>query len=331
MLRTFTTDLTPLTTLSTLFLLTLGSLLIPSISFAADEKHGRFFEDQPDINDDYQIHFNYMVSKDGQDREWDLNGKMEEILLNMNEIMFKATSENRKSNGVGKRYKFDFRHDGKLDITFIRLEKNHKELHKWANNDIAPYLYRNNFYNRKKIYFNFADMKNVDGGAAGVGMGSAFLRNSGNLKNNYQNYSKDKRLIYITLHELLHTQGGGYRCIKGMANNHYADRDGRHQLQGGLKLNKNLYIHDYEGCPQLIDSVYLTPTSNDPYDPYRINCLFDIGRYTHKKILGPIQKLRKNGKFDWKQRFGASCKWRDYSRDDKGYFLMGSNVNILSN
>ena len=50
----------------------------------SDEKPGRFFKDQPDVNDDYQIHFNYLLAKDSEDREWDINGKMEEILLEVN-------------------------------------------------------------------------------------------------------------------------------------------------------------------------------------------------------------------------------------------------------
>ena len=29
-----------------------------------DKKPGRFFEDQPDVNDDYQIHFNYLLAAD---------------------------------------------------------------------------------------------------------------------------------------------------------------------------------------------------------------------------------------------------------------------------
>ena len=41
------------------------------------QKSGRFFEDQPDVNDDHQIHFNYVIAKGSEDREWDINGKME--------------------------------------------------------------------------------------------------------------------------------------------------------------------------------------------------------------------------------------------------------------
>ena len=37
-----------------------------------DKKPGRFFEDQPDVNDDYQIHFNYLLASDSKDRELSL-------------------------------------------------------------------------------------------------------------------------------------------------------------------------------------------------------------------------------------------------------------------
>jgi len=40
-----------------------------SSSLLADEKLGRFFEDQPDVTDDYQIHFIYLLAKDSKDRE----------------------------------------------------------------------------------------------------------------------------------------------------------------------------------------------------------------------------------------------------------------------
>ena len=42
-----------------------------------------------------------------------------------------------------------------------------------------------------------------------------------------------------------------------------------------LLLNKcffgKAYVHDVEGCPKGEDSVYLTPTSKDPYDPFKLN------------------------------------------------------------
>ena len=69
----------------------------------SDEKPGRFFKDQPDVNDDYQIHFNYMLALDSEDREWDLNGKMEEIILEVNESMAKTTAMHESGDGKEKK------------------------------------------------------------------------------------------------------------------------------------------------------------------------------------------------------------------------------------
>jgi len=60
-------------------------------------KPGRFFEDQPDVNDDYQIHFNYLLAQDSEDRELDINGKMEKIILKMNKWMEKSTTRKEKA------------------------------------------------------------------------------------------------------------------------------------------------------------------------------------------------------------------------------------------
>ena len=59
-------------------LLLISILLFSTSLFAADEKSGRFFKDQPDVTDDYQIHFIYLLDSVSEDREWDINGKMEE-------------------------------------------------------------------------------------------------------------------------------------------------------------------------------------------------------------------------------------------------------------
>ena len=59
------------------FLITLFSIFFTNLTFATDEKPGRFFEDQPDVTDDYQIHFNYLLAADSEDREMDIKGEME--------------------------------------------------------------------------------------------------------------------------------------------------------------------------------------------------------------------------------------------------------------
>ena len=88
----------------------LSLILFVTPLFAADEKPGRFFEDQPDVTDDHQIHFNYLLAADSEDREMDINGKMEKILLEANEVMLKVTAEQKLvlfedgPKPTGKRY-----------------------------------------------------------------------------------------------------------------------------------------------------------------------------------------------------------------------------------
>ena len=131
--------------------------------------------------------------------------------------------------------------------------------------NIFPFLWINKFNNPKKIYYTFADIGSVDGGEAGVPMGSTYL---GAKYNNSK-----QQILKITLHELHHAQGGGFICVPGMAaDSHWKNRDKKNQLGHGLALGAT-YIHNEEGCPQLVDSVYLTPTSEDPYDPFKVICL----------------------------------------------------------
>ena len=65
------------------------------IDLSKDQKSGRFFEDQPDITDEHQIHFIYLLPSDGVDRELDINGKMQDILEKANDAMLEATKVNK--------------------------------------------------------------------------------------------------------------------------------------------------------------------------------------------------------------------------------------------
>ena len=85
-------------------------------------------------------------------------------------------------------------------------------------------------------------------------------------------------------------------------NGHYSSKRDGFQLSSGTRLGST-YIHKVEGCPELVDSVYLTPTSEQPYDPYQLACKKDLGVYNHPKIV----KLMKE-----KQEPGSGCKWRRF-------------------
>ena len=76
--------------------------LFSSSIFASDEKPGRFFEDQPDVTDDYQIHFIYMLTASDKDRELDINGKIEEYANKLNALVEKFSKKTKGSSGVKK-------------------------------------------------------------------------------------------------------------------------------------------------------------------------------------------------------------------------------------
>ena len=142
----------------------------------------------------------------------------------------------------------------------------------------------------KKLYLSFTDASSGDGGQMGPHHGYIFIgKASGQI---------DK----ISVHELLHGLGFAMPCSKGQ-------QRGAHLGSGILgpdlqkKLGKAIYNHGDPTCPDLKDSVYLTPTSDNPFDPLPIACAlsqkvrgyppgnFEIpARYTHKKLL----KGRKN-------------------------------------
>jgi len=261
-----------------------------------DKKEGRYFTDQPDVSNDYQIHFSYVLSLDNKDKEWDINGKMEEILKKVNDHMLEETAKHKLSNGIAQKYKYDYRADGKLDITFIRVDKKQSKIHKYRNNYIADFFWNQKMNNPKKIYYNFVAMSSVDGGEAGVGLGSTFINN--------KDTTETETRVNITLHELHHAQGGGFACVPGVSSRtaHNLNQGLKTQLGHGTKLG-HPYLHKVENCPQLADSVYLTPTSKTPYDPYKITCLQDLGTYTHPKL---VKLMKKKG------RLGSFCKWKKF-------------------
>ena len=46
--------------------------------------------------------------------------------------------------------------------------------------------------------------------------------------------------------------------------------------------NDTYYKHGIEGCPDLADSIFLTPTSKNPWDPYEVFCKKNVGKFKHK-------------------------------------------------
>jgi len=246
-----------------------------------DKKPGRFFEDQPDVNDDYQVHFFYVLAKDSKDKEIDVNGWLEKRLTTVNSKFEKWSKKNKKSNGVGQKFKFDYRKDGKIDITFVRMDWTEGELPKYPERKIYGLLSKHNHLNNpKKTYAIFTGFKakagDHHGGSGAVPITTIFTPAG----MSFGVTEKDK----VILHELFHTQGAAYSCGK-------RTYDGAH-VKGSDVLavntlstiidskNDTYYLHGMKDCPDLSKSVYLTPTAEDSWDPYSVYCLKKTGNFT---------------------------------------------------
>ena len=271
-----------------------------------DKKIGRYFTDQPDVTDDYQIHFIYMLDQYGDDNEWDINGQMEKELLEMNEKMFVMT-------GGKQKYKFDYRKDGKLDISFVRLDKRGTPYKGWGMNYPVYFAQKKGFNNPKKLYFSWVDFNHrKKGGNMGVNHGYLFLQSRHN--------SNKKKRIKLSHHELLHGQGFSWPCTKGDDGGHVLGMSIIGSVQSTFALEAKrlktlgdmIYDHDNKGCPDLKDSVYLTPTSKNPYDPLPLKCNLATRRgHWSASFSGG----RSNWNFKWPKRydhkkFNESDNWK---------------------
>ena len=253
-----------------------------------DKKPGRFFKDQPDITDEPQVHFIYILNKDSKDNEWDINGKMEKELLAANEKVFEMTKGKQK-------FRYDMREDGKLDISFVRFNKQYKG--NYGMNYPDAYLTKLGFNDPNKLYFAWADVKHRNGGQGSVHHGYIFLQNK-------HIFNANKRMM-MTLHEILHVNGFAWPCTKGNSNGHTSSPTviGGPASDDSYKLGV-LYDHGDDTCPDFKDSVLLDPTSDNPFNPVELKCAMaaEVGRgkapkenydwrkrYSHKKL----QKIKK--------------------------------------
>jgi hypothetical protein len=247
-----------------------------------DKKPGRFFEDQPDVSDDYQVHFFYVLAKDSKDKEIDVNGWLEKRLTTVNNKFEKWSKKDKKYNDVGQKFKFDYRKDGKIDITFVRMDLTKSDLKtvKVTESLMYEWLSKHNYLNNpKKTYALFAGF-NAKGGNSHGGSGSPPITTI--FIPAVKSYGVTDMDIVI-LHELFHTQGAAYPCGK-------RTYDGAH-VKGSDVLGKNkitttidgkndtYYLHGIKDCPDLSKSVYLTPTAEDSWDPYSVYCLGKTGNF----------------------------------------------------
>ena len=243
-----------------------------------DKKPGRFFKDQPDVTDEPQVHFIYILNKDSEDNEWDINGKMEKELLAANEKVFEMTKGKQK-------FRYDMREDGKLDISFVRFNKQYKG--NYGMNYPDAYLTQKGFNDPNKLYFAWADVKHRDGGQGSVHHGYIFLQSK-------YITNANKRMM-MTLHEILHVNGFAWPCTKGNSKGHTSSST----IIGGPVGDDSyrlgvLYDHGDDTCPDFKDSAFLDPTSNNPFNPVELKCAMaaEVGR-----------GKAPNENYDWRKRY----------------------------
>ena len=252
-----------------------------------DDKINRSLVDREDSTNDHQVHFIYAILKNGKDKEWDINGYIEKLALKVNENFLKWSSQNKKSNSIGQKFKYDFLKNGKLDISFARLNLTRKQIDEpdHPNGLIYKELFKQGFNNPKKVYAIISGFNSKHGNSDGGEGGPLFTILYGPAIKSYGS----KGMEIVILHELFHTQGAAYDC--GKRTYRGAHVKGSDVLGSGdvtTKIdskNDTYYKHGIEGCPDLADSIFLTPTSKNPWDPYEVFCKKNVGKFTHKKLF----------------------------------------------
>ena len=251
-----------------------------------DTKPGRFFEDQPDVSDDYQIHFIYLVTLDGKDTELDISGWIEKRIKTVNKKFLKMSAKNKKSNGIGQQFKLDMTKEGKLDVTFVRMNvlKKQLDIPDYPSKMIYHYLRKKGFDNPKKVYATFTGFKSKHGNSDG---GEGFVPLMVIYTPAVKTYGQPDMDLVI-LHELFHTQAAAYGCGKRTYKGAHvkgSDILAVDTVKSSLdSRNDTYYRHDIEGCPDLAKSVFVTPTAKDSWDPYDVFCRKKRGNLTHPDL-----------------------------------------------
>ena len=265
-----------------------------------DNKEGRSLIDRPDTNDDYKIHFMYILPKESKDREMDINGKLEKMVFGMDDLFFKLTSNTKKNKAKGKdqghRLKLDFTEENRVDVTFVRLPWTTKELYTvckefyyYYYNEIGCthivdfityYLGQKDLFQRKKIYSILFDI--YEFGTGEGYWGHANIHDPGvgyPVPWGYTYYkgcaSKGKKVCErVMLHELIHSFGFTKACHQFSKKDESAHLTKRSDLMyyngSGKTIDKNnesYYLHGNSKCRDLADVIYLTPTSPNAFDP----------------------------------------------------------------
>jgi len=269
-----------------------------------DDIPGRFLFDQEDVTDDYQVHAIYVLAADSKDKQYDVKGIIEKIVLKGNKHMKSKTKE--------KQFRLDLTKEGKLDVSFMRVDKTKKQINA---GEAAPYFMgmavKNGFYHPKKLYTIFYQDKYKDewGQVADAELytSSGMVEIDGGVT--YLGKESTSEAWVPHLHELFHALGFVQLCAPGAIddpgsnwgkNDHLSFEGDLMSDRGGDardidKKRKEYYGHSNTDCPlDLRKSAYLEPTEEDAQlQPRSSTCKLTRWqeKYNHQRSLDCMAKL----------------------------------------
>jgi hypothetical protein len=269
-----------------------------------DDIPGRFLFDQEDVTDDYQVHAIYVLAADSKDKQYDVKGIIEKIVLKGNRHMKSKTKE--------KQFRLDLTKEGKLDVSFMRVDKTKKQINA---GEAAPYFMgmavKNGFYHPKKLYTIFYQDKYKDewGQVADAELytSSGMVEITGGAT--YLGKESTSKAWVPHLHELFHALGFVQLCAPGAIddpgsnwgkNDHLSFEGDLMSDRGGDARNidkkrKEYYGHSNTDCPlDLRKSAYLEPTEEDAQlQPRSSTCKLTRWqeKYNHQRSLDCMAKL----------------------------------------
>ena len=259
------------------------------ILYETDKKINRSFKDELDLYEGNQFHPIYLLPCERDDREYDINDKIESSLLAINNWL--------KEQTINQEIKFDRNIDGNIDITFLRVNKTMDWFGDLHNKDISKNITEvsnkieklindnsnlfNNFSSKKFIIFfegwekrkyidyDICGKSRFDGNIAIYYTYSRFKKYIGDdliLSNNerifscthkdHLNDNNDKTFgdaEATILHEIIHSLGFPASCAKNNKSFHVND-------------NKNDIMHKQSG------KIYLDFNNDDYYNHQQKNC-----------------------------------------------------------
>ena len=269
-----------------------------------DDIHGRSLYDLEDITDEYQVHAIYILASDSKDKKFDVNGKIEKIVLKANKHLKNKTKE--------KKFRLDLTKEGKLDVSFLRVDKTKKQMH---TGDAATYLMgmavKNGFYHPKKLYTIFyQDKYKREWGQVGDAL---FDTPNGEVEVAtgvvYLGKEKVSEAWVPHIHELFHALGFVQLCAPGAIiernsrwgkNDHLNYKNDIMSDRGGdyLYIDKKrteYFGHSNLNCElDLEKSAFMEPTEeNFQLQPFSPTCKLTRWQpiYNHERSLECLSKL----------------------------------------